>query len=173
MRLLLAAALGFLGWRLYRSERAREVRQRLSGAPDSLRQVTRAAASVTAVQAERVAGDLAGAPLPGPLKATVSRLTTTVRTAAEKAGGAVAVGSPRTATVQLQELQDGSWVGDAACGGRTLHEGGSEAQAVIRRLAAHLAALPESERPDRVKLIRVANSGAREERMHDLADLLG
>src|SRR5207248_4910538 len=143
MRLLLAATVGFLVWWLYRSQQAREeIRQRLSAARASLRQATKTAASATAGRAERAAGGVAGAPLPHPLKATASRVTTTVRAAAGKAGGAVPGASHRTATVQLQELPSGSWVGDTAWGGRTLNEDGTEAQAVIHRLAAQLAALP-------------------------------
>jgi hypothetical protein len=73
----------------------------------------------------------------------------------------------------VQELPDGSWVGDATWGGRTFQEGGTEAETVVRRLAAHLSALPETDRPDRAKLTRVSRAGDRQEGEHDLAGLLG
>ena len=60
-----------------------------------------------------------------------------------------------------------------AWGGQTLQEGGSESEAVIRRLATHLDAMPGAGRPDTVKLIQVSRAGQREEREQDLAALLG
>ena len=174
MSSLLGVAAGFLAAWLYRSVRAREeVRRRLAAAPGSLRQATNAAASTAAGQAARAAGAVAEAPVPRPLKDAASRAATTVRAAAEKAGGTVPASGARTATLYVQELPDGSWVGNVAWGGRTLDEGAPEAQSVIRRLAAHLAAMPEAGRPDTVKLIRVSRAGEREEREQDLTSLLG
>jgi hypothetical protein len=174
MRSLLGVAAGVLAAWLYRSERAREeVRRRLAAAPGSLRQATTAAASTAAGRAARAAGAVAEAPVPRPLKDTVSRAATTVRAAAEKVGGPVPASGARTATLYVQELPDGTWVGNVAWGGRTLSEGAPEAQSVIRRLAAHLVATPEAGRPDTVKLIRVSQTGEREEREQDVAGLLG
>ena len=174
MRLLLGAAAGVLAAWLYRSERAREAaRRRLATAPGSLRRATEAVASTAAGQAEWAAGAVAEAPVPRPLKDTVSRAATTVRAAAEKAGGTIAASGARTATLYVQELPDGSWVGNVAWGGRTLSEGAPEADAVVRRLAAHLVAAPEAGRPDTVKLIRASRAGEREEREQDVAGLLG
>jgi hypothetical protein len=79
----------------------------------------------------------------------------------------------RTAVLYLQELRDGSWLGNVAWGGRTLTDAGTDPQLAIRRLAARLAAMPEAGPPDTVKLTRVPLGGQREERDHDLASLLG
>ncbi len=78
----------------------------------------------------------------------------------------------RTAVVHLQELRDGSWIGNAAWGGRTLTDGAQDAQLVLRRLVSRLAAMPEAGQPDTVKLIRVSQSGPREEGEHELGSLL-
>ena len=174
MRSLLGIAAGFLAAWLYRSERAREeVRRRLTAAPGSLRQATKATVSATAGQAARAAGAVAEAPVPRPLRDTASRAATTVRAAAEKVSATVPASGARTATLYVQQLPDGSWVGNVAWGGRTLNEGAAEAQSVIRRLAVHLVAMPEAGRPDTVKLMRVSQAGEREEREQDLASLLG
>jgi hypothetical protein len=77
----------------------------------------------------------------------------------------------RTAALYLQELRDGSWLGNVAWGGRTLTDAGTDPQLAIRRLAARLAAM-EPGPPDTVKLTRVPLGGPREERDHDLASLL-
>jgi hypothetical protein len=79
----------------------------------------------------------------------------------------------RTAVVHLQELRDGTWIGNAAWGGRTLTDAAPDPQLVLRRLAAHLTAMPEAGRPESVKLTRVPQSGQREERELDLGSLLG
>ena len=73
----------------------------------------------------------------------------------------------------LQGLPAGSWVGNAAWAGRTLTEGATDPDLVIRRLGAHLAGMPEADRPTTVKLTRVPKAGQREEREADLASLLG
>ena len=78
----------------------------------------------------------------------------------------------RTAILHVQELLDGSWVGNAAWGGRTLSDGASDVQVIIRRLAARMAAMPEAGRPDSVRLTRVPRGGEREERDVDLDSLL-
>jgi hypothetical protein len=70
-------------------------------------------------------------------------------------------------------VADGSWVGDAAWGGRTLSDGAPDPEVLIRRLATSLAAIPEADRPERVKLTRVPWQGAREEHEEDFAALLG
>jgi hypothetical protein len=174
LRSVLGVAVGILAAWLYRSERAREeVRRRLPTAPESLRQATKAAASATADRAERAAGAVGEAPVPAPLKDTLSRAATTVRAAAEKVGDTVPASGAPTATLSVQELPDGSWIGNVTWGGRTLNEGAPEAQVVMRRLAAHLVAMPEAGRPDTVKLIRVSQAGEREEREQELASLLG
>ncbi len=166
VRLILGAAAGALAAWLYRSERAREeVRQRVSQTPESVRRATESVASAAANRVERAAGAVAGTPLPGPLKDAASRTAA----AAQRMGATVGAGAP---TLYVQELPDGSWVGDVAWGGRTLHEGGPEPQAVIRRLAAHLAGMPEAGRPASVKLVRVTQGGEREEREEELARLL-
>jgi hypothetical protein len=129
--------------------------------------------SAAATRAERVAGVVEGSPLPPPVKEPVSRVTSAVRAAAETRGGATAAGPGGAATLHLQELPDGSWVGNAAWAGRTLTEGATDPDVVICRLAAHLAAMPEADRPTTVKLTRVPKAGQREEREADLASLLG
>ena len=107
------------------------------------------------------------------LQPGLRRAMTGMHAAAEQASRAVPGTRDRVAALQVQELPDGSWVGDATWGGRTFHEGGTESETVARRLAAHLGALPEADRPQRVTLTRVPRAGEREERDHDLADLLG
>ena len=166
LRLILGAASGALAAWLYRSERAREdLRQRASQAPESVRRAAQAAASAAASRVERAAGAVAEAPLPGPLKGAASRAAA----AARRVGAPVGVGA---ATLYLQALPDGSWVGDVAWGGWTLREGGPEPEAVTRRLASHLAGVPEAGRPARIKLVRVSRNGEREEREEELVRLL-
>ena len=77
------------------------------------------------------------------------------------------------AVLQVQELQDGSWVGNATWGGRTLSDGAPEAQLLIRRLATRLATMPEVGQPQLVKLTRIPQGDQREERESDLASLIG
>lgn len=77
----------------------------------------------------------------------------------------------RIALVHVQQLRDGSWIGNAAWGGRTLTDGGADSEIVVRRLAARLVALPDAGRPDRVKLIRIVQ-GQRVEEEHDPASLV-
>ena len=172
MRVLLGAAVAILVAWLSRSERAREeTRRRLSAAPESLRQAATAAAVASAGRVRRVADAVDAAPVPEPLGGLFGRATTAARSAAEKLGGG-ATAAP-TATLSIQELPDGSWIGDAAWGGRTLSDAAPESEVLIRRLAAHVAAVPEAGRPDRVRVTRVARGGLREEREEDLATLLG
>jgi hypothetical protein len=174
MKVVIGAAAGVLAAWLYRSQRAREeVRRRFSTAPEPVRRATQSVMSAAAGQAERAAAALDASPLPRPVKETVSRATTTVRAAAEKASDAMAAAPDAAATVYVQELPDGSWIGNAAWGGRTLTDGATDPDLVIRRLAAHLAAMPEAGRPATVKLTRVPRDGQREEREADLASLLG
>src|SRR5215208_6975705 len=174
LRSLLGVAAGILAAWLYRSERTREeVRRRVAAGPGSLRRATEAAVSATAGQAERAAEAVAEAPVPGPLQDTVRRAATTIRAAAEKVSNTVPASGARTATLSVQELPDGSWIGNVAWGGRTLTEGAPEAQLVVRRLAGHLVAMPDAGRPNTVKLIRVPQAGEREEREQDLDSLLG
>jgi hypothetical protein len=78
----------------------------------------------------------------------------------------------RTAVLYLQELRDGSWIGNATWGGRTLTDGATDSESVLRRLAARLAAMPGAGRPDVVKLTRIPQAGQREERETELAALL-
>ena len=78
----------------------------------------------------------------------------------------------RTALLYMQELKDGSWLGNAAWAGRTFSEGASDPELVIRRLVARLGAIPSAGPPNTVKLTRVPLSGAREEHERDLATLL-
>ena len=108
-----------------------------------------------------------------PLQPGLRRAMTEMESAAEQAGRTQPPERKRVATLQVQELPDGTWLGDANGGGRTFHEGATEVEPLVRRLAAHLAALPEADRSDRVKLIRVSRAGEREEREQDLAGLLG
>ena len=172
MRLLLGAAVGILVAWLARSERAREeARRRLSAAPESLRQAATAAAAASAGRVGRVADAVDAAPVPEPLRGPFGRATTAARSAVEKLDGG-AVAAP-TATLSIQELPDGLWIGDAAWGGRTVSDAAPDAQVLIRRLAAHVAAVPEASRPDRVKVTRVTRGGLREEREEELGALLG
>ena len=62
---------------------------------------------------------------------------------------------------------------NAAWGGRTLTDGGTDEPLVIRRLATRLAAMAETGQPQAVRLTRVPQGGEREERESDLASLLG
>ena len=174
MKMLVGAVAGALAAWLSRSERARaEARRRLSTAPESMRQATRSVASATATRAERAAGAIDSSAFPPPVKETVRRATMTVRAAAEKVGGMTPAATTGAAVVSVQELRDGSWIGNAAWGGRTLSEGATDPDLVVRRLAARLAAMPGAGRPDTVKLTRVSQAGQREEREADLASLLG
>jgi hypothetical protein len=162
MKVLVAAAAGVLAAWVYRSERAREeARRRLATASGPLRQATQAVASAAAGRAERAAGAVDASPLPRPVKETARRATTAVRAAGEKLGGAMPAGPARAAVLYAQELRDGSWIGNVAWGGRTLTDGAADAQLVIRRLAARLAAMPGAGRPTSVKLTRVSRGGQR------------
>ena len=173
MNVLVAAAAGALAVWLYRSGRAREeVRRRFSAAPEPVRRATQSVASAAAAQVERAAEAVSVSSLPGPVKETVSQVTATVREAAEQVRGATAAGAGGAASMYLQELPDGSWVGNATWGGRTLTDGATDPDLLIRRLAAHLAAMPEAGRPATIKLTRVPRDGQREEREADLAGLL-
>ena len=172
MRVLLGAVVGILLMWLYRSKRVREEAQRrLSTAPEPLRQAATSARAASASQIERVAQAFEAAPVPQPLRDALGRATTAARSTAEKLGGTPAEG--QVATLSIQELPDGSWVGDAAWGGRTLSDGAPDSEVLIRRLATSLAAIPEAGRPERITLTRVPQGGPREEREEDFATLLG
>jgi hypothetical protein len=173
MKMLIAAAMGVLAAWLYRSERAREeVRRRFSTTPESVRRATSSVASTAAQQAGRAAEVIEGSPLPDSVKDTVSRATTTVQAAAEKVSGAAAGVPSGIATLSVQEMPDGSWIGNAAWGGRTLTDGATEPDLVIRRLATRLAGMSPVGGPPTIKLTRVPREGEREERETDLASLL-
>lgn len=172
MRVLLGAAVGILVAWLSRSERAREeARRRLSTAPESLRHAATSAAAASAGRVGRVAEAIDAAPVPQALKGPLSRATTAARSAAETLGGSAVAGD--AATLSVQELPDGSWIGDAAWGGRTLSDGAPDPQVLIRRLATHVAGMPGAGRPERVTVTRVARGGLREEHEEDLGVLLG
>jgi len=172
MRVLLGAVVGILLAWLYRSRRVRaEAQRRLSSAPEPLRQAATSAKAASASQLERVAQAVDAAPVPQPLRAALGRATTAARSTAEKLGGTPGVG--QTATLSVQELPDGSWVGDATWGGRTLSDGAPDPEVLIRRLATSLAAIPEAGRPERIKLTRVPQGGPREEHEEDFTTVLG
>ena len=172
MRVLLGAAVGMLVAWLSRSERAREeARRRLSTAPASLRHAATSAAAASAGRVGRVAEAVDAAPVPQPLKGPLSRAAMTARSAAERLGGGAVAG--QMATLSVQELPDGSWIGDATWGGRTLSDAAPNPDVVIRRLATSLAAMPEADRPERVRMTRVVRGGLREEHEEDLATVLG
>jgi hypothetical protein len=174
MKVLIGAAVGVLAAWLYRSQRAREeVRRRFATAPEPVRRATQSVASAAVTQAERMAEVVEVSTLPPPVKETVSRVRTAVRAAADKGDGATAAGLGGAATVSVQELPDGSWIGNAAWGGRTLTDGATDDALVVRRLAARPAAMPGAGRPATVKLTRVPRAGPREEREVDPASLLG
>jgi hypothetical protein len=138
-----------------------------------VRRATSSVASTAAQQAGRAAEVIEGSPLPDSVKDTVSRATTTVQAAAEKVGGAAAGAPSGIATLSVQEMPDGSWIGNAAWGGRTLTDGATEPDLVIRRLATRLAVMSPAGGPPTVKLTRVPREGEREDREADLASLLG
>ena len=174
MKGLLAAAAGLLAAWLYRSAPAREHAQRwLSTARDPLRRRAQSAAPAVASGVERAAEAVQAAPVPASVKETVSRATETARAAVEKLGSTVPAGPAPTAVLHVQQLPDGSWIGNAAWGGRTLTDGGTDEQLVLRRLATRLAAMAETGQPQAVRLTRVPQGGQREERESDLASLLG
>ena len=171
MRVLLGAAVGILLVWLYRSKRVRdEAQRRLATAPEPLRQAATSAKAASAVQLERVAQAFDAAPVPLPLRETLSRATTAARSTAEKLGGMAGTG--QTATISVQEVSDGSWIGDAAWGGRTRTDGAPDPEVLIRRLATSLAAIPDTDRPKRIKLTLVPQGGLREEREEDFTTLL-
>ena len=92
MRLLLGAVVGILLVWLYRSTRVRdEAQRRLATAPEPLRHAATSARAASASQLERVAQAFEAAPVAQPVR---------------EAGQA--------ATPSIQELPDGSRVGDAA-----------------------------------------------------------
>jgi hypothetical protein len=171
MRVLLGADVGFFVAWLSRSERVRdEARRRLSTTPESVRKAATSAKVASAGQVGRVAEAVDAAPFPQPLKDTLSRATMAARSAAEKLSGTTA---GHAATLSVQELPDGSWIGDATWGGRTLSDGAPDPKMLIRRLATSLAAIPEVGRPECIKLTRVSRGGLREEHEEDFATLLG
>jgi hypothetical protein len=156
---------------LYRSKRVREeAERRLATVPEPVRHAATAARAASAGQIERVAQAVDAAPVPQPLKETLGRATTAARSTAEKLGGTPMAG--QAATLSVQELPDGSWIGDAAWGGRTLSDAAPNPEVLIRRLATRLAALPEAGPPQRITLTRVPQGGPREEREEDFAILL-
>jgi hypothetical protein len=93
------------------------------------------------------------------------------RSTAERLGGTP--GDGPAATLSVQELPDGSWIGDATWGGRTLSDAAPDPDVIIRRLATSLAAIPAAGRPERVTLTRVPQGGPREEHEEDFTTLLG
>ena len=172
MRVLPGAVVGILLAWLYRSKRVREEAQRrLASAPEPLRQVATSARAASADQLERVAQAFEAAPVPQPVRDAIGRATTAARSTAEKLGGAAVAG--HTATLSIQELPDGSWIGEATWGGRTLSDGAPDPEILMRRLAASLVAIPDAGRPERIKLTRVPQHGPREEHEEDFAALLG
>jgi hypothetical protein len=172
MRVLLGAVVGILLFWLYRSKRIREeAERRLATAPEPLRHAATAATAASASQIERVAQAFEAAPIPQPVRDAVGRATTAARSTAEKLGGTPVAG--HAATLSVQELPDGSWVGDATWGGRTLSDGAPDPEILIHQLATSLAAIPEAGRPERITLTRVPQDGPREEHEEDFTTLLG
>jgi hypothetical protein len=172
MRVLLGAVVGILVMWLYRSKRVREeAERRLATVPEPLRHAATSAKAASASQLERVAQAFEAAPVPQPVRDAVGRATTATRSTVAKLGGTP--GAIQAATLSIQELPDGSWVGDATWGGRTLSDGAPDPEVLIRRLATSLAAIPEAGRPERIKLTRVPQGGPREEHEEDFATVLG
>jgi hypothetical protein len=172
MRVVLGAVVGILAMWLYRSKRVREEAQRrLSAVPEPLRQAATSAKATSADQLGRVAQAFEAAPVAQPLRDALGRATTAARSTAEKLGGNRGAG--QAATLSIQELPDGSWVGDATWGGRTLSDGAPDPEVLMRRLATSLAVIPEAGRPERIKLTRVPQGGPREEHEEDFTALLG
>ncbi len=174
MKGLVAAAAGALAAWLYRSAPAREQAQRwLAATREPLRRTAQSAAPIAATAVERAGQAIQDAPLPTSVKDTAARATETARAAAEKLGGTGPGAAAQPAVLHVQQLPDGSWIGNAALGGRTLTDGGTDEQAVIRRLATRLAVMAEPGEAQAVTLSRVPRDGQREERESDLASLLG
>jgi hypothetical protein len=143
----------------------------MSTAPASFRQAATSARTASAGQIERVAQAVEAAPVPQPLRDALGRATMAARSTAGKLGGSPI--AEQAATLSVQELPDGSWVGDAAWGGRTLSDAAPDPEILIRRLATSVAAIPEAGRPERITLTRVPQDGPREEREEDFTALLG
>jgi len=157
---------------LYQSRRVREeAERRLSSAPESLRQVASSAKAVSADQLGRVAQAVDAASVPQPIRDAFGRATMAARSTAEKLGG-ISV-ADHAATLSVQQLPDGSWIGDASWGGRTLSDSGPDPEVLIRRLATSVAAIPDAGQPERIKLTRVPQDGPREEHDQEFAPLLG
>jgi hypothetical protein len=174
MKGLVAAAAGALAAWLYRSAPAREQAQKwLAAAREPLRRTAQSAAPIAATAVERAGQAIQDAPVPTSVKDTATRATETARTVVEKLGGTVPVEAAQMAVLHVQQLPDGTWIGNAAWGGRTVTDGGTDEQLVIRRLAVRLAAMAESGEGQTVTLTRVPRGGEREERQSDLASLLG
>ena len=115
MRVLLGAVVGILLVWLYRSKRVREEAQRrLATVPEPLRHAATSARAASASQIERVAQAFEAAPVPQPLRDALGRATMAARSTAEKLGGTPVAGP--AATLSVQELPDGSWIGDADLG---------------------------------------------------------
>jgi hypothetical protein len=178
LQVLLGAVVGILLVWLARSQHVREeARRRLPTVPESIRQAATSAKTASAGQLERVAQAFDATPISQPLRDTLGRATTAARSTAEKLVGASAAG--HAAMIAVQELPNGSWVGDATWGGRTLSDGAPDPEVLIRRLATSLAAImawagvPDAGRPERIKLTRVPQGGPREEREEELTALLG
>jgi len=157
---------------LYQSRRVREeAERRLSSAPESLRQVASSAKAVSADQLGRVAQAVDAASVPQPIRDAFGRATMAARSTAEKLAG-ISV-ADHAATLSVQQLPDGSWIGDASWGGRTLSDSGPDPEVLIRRLATSVAAIPDAGQPERIKLTRVPQDGPREEHDQEFAPLLG
>jgi hypothetical protein len=172
MWVLLGVVVGIVLMWLYQSRQVREEAQRrLSTAPESWRQAATSAKTVSADQLGRVAHAVDAAPVSQHLRDAFGRATMAARSTAEKLGSTSV--ADHAATLSVQQLPDGSWIGDAAWGGRTLSDGAPDSEVLIRRLATRLAAIPEVGQPERIKLTRVPQDGPREEHDQELASLLG
>jgi hypothetical protein len=178
MRVLLGAVVGILLVWLARSKRIRdEARRRLPTAPESLRQAATSAKVASAGQIGRVAQGVGAVPVPQPLRDTLGRAAVAFRSTVETLGGTPGAG--HAATISVQALPDGSWIGDATWGGRTLSDAAPDPEVLIRRLATSLTAIfawagvPEAGRPERIKVTRVPQDGPREEYEEELTTLLG
>jgi len=172
VRLIIGAVVGMVLMWLYQSKRIREEAQRrLATAPEPIRHAATSARAASAGQIERVTHAFETASVPQPVKDALDRATTAARSTAGKLG--VTTVTSRTATLSIQELPDGSWVGDATWGGRTLTDGAPDPEVLMRRLATSLAAIPDTDQPERIKLNRVPHGGPPEEREESFTALLG
>jgi hypothetical protein len=160
-----------LAW-LYQSRRVREEAERgLSYAPESWRQAATTAKTASADQIGRVTQAVDAANVQQTLRDAFDRATVVARSTAGKLGG-TSVASP-AATLSVQQEPDGSWIGEAAWGGRTLTDAAPDPEILIRRLSTSVAGIPDAEPPERITVVRVPQDGAREEHEEEFAALLG